>query len=117
MNELNTINLFCRLDFLLGRWELVIHLQFHTHFVHALRPVWMGIHVMFGGFAGELRANVIQIGKWHSSQDMGLQVVDDAIEDMCGDLDVFAVEASFGIDIDAQLFPVLADDVEDDVVL
>lgn len=72
---------------------------------------------MFGGFAGELCANVIQIGKWHSSQYVRLEVVNNAVKDVSGDLDVFAIEAGFGIDINAKLLPVLTNDVEDDMVL
>ena len=101
--------------FLVG--ELVIHLEFDTDLVVALGTVGVGVGVVGRRLAGELGADVVQVGERHFGQDMRLQVVDDAVKDVRGNLNVFAVEAGLVVDVDAELLPVLADDGQDDVVL
>ena len=69
------------------------------------------------GFAGKLGADIVQISERHTGKNVRLKVVDHAVKDVGWDLNVFAVEASFVIDVNAELFPVLADDVKDNVIL
>ena len=94
MFELNTKNLFCTFDFLLGRWKLVIHLQFHTHFVHALWSIGVAIDIVFRGFTSEFCADVVQVSERHSGQYMRLKVVDNPVKNVRRHLDVFAVKTS-----------------------
>ena len=97
--------------------ELVVHLELHAHLVHALWAVRVGVHVVFGGFASELGTDVVQVGERHVCEDVRLEVVDHAIEHMSGDLHVLSVEAGLRIDVDAELLPVLANNVKYYMVL
>ena len=77
----------------------------------------MGIGVVSSGFAGKLGTDIVQISERHAGKDVRLEVVDHAVKDVGRNLHVFAVETGLRIDVNAELFPVLADHVKDNMIL
>ena len=94
----------------------MVHLELNAHLVHAIGTVGVCVHIVGGGLTSELSANIVEVGERHGSENM-LEVANHAIEHMSGDLHVLSVEASLRIDVNAELLPVLANNVKYHMVL